>query len=57
MNKSSPNLEFLIFNRSGSCLYHCDLTTKQLNVVDKATIDKDKLIFGLMRGKNPSANR
>lgn len=50
MNKTPSNLELLIFNRSGACLYHADLASKTFNMTDKATVDKEKLIFGLMWG-------
>jgi len=50
VQKRITNLEFLIFNRSGACLYHADLVTRVVNSTEKAVIDKEKLIFGLMWG-------
>lgn len=50
VRRSGQNLEFLIFNRTGACLFHADLSTKKVNEIDKTIVDKEKLIFGLMWG-------
>ena len=51
------NKEFYIFGKSGACLYGHDLVAKQVThynlarpdePVDKAVIDKQKLLFGLL---------
>ena len=42
------NMEFYIFNRSGTCLYSSDLVSKQVNSSDKEAVNKQKLLFGLM---------
>jgi len=57
MMQAYHNKEFYIFGKSGACLYGHDLVAKQVThynlarpdePVDKAVIDKQKLLFGLL---------
>jgi len=40
--------ELLIFTREGKCIYHTDLTNKLDFNDEKAIVDRQKLIFGLV---------
>ena len=44
----TTNKEFYVFGKTGACLYSHDLVSRQVNSVDKPSVDKQKLLFGLL---------